>query len=268
MEASANRIVLLESTPFEPASADREMEAAAAIQRTLLEAELPRVPGFELAAYCRCASRIGGDFYEAHSNDSDTLWVTIADVMGKGVPAALFATSLSPLLRSLAEQSRNPAELLTRLNNVLGDELARVEMFITAQILRFDLRRRELWVAGAGHCPLLIAYPHDSSVLVPADGLPLGLEPAAFRGQRMRLRAGACLLLYTDGVTEARNDAGERFGHHRLEAFLRRACRLGFTAAEIKQALVAELELFEGSTLAADDQTFVVLADRPDTSDC
>ena len=193
----------------------------------------------------------------------DGLWsLAIADVMGKGVPAALLATGLSPLLRSLREQSSGPGELLAKLNRLLFPELSIVDTFITAQIVLADLRRRELRVAGAGHCPLLLVEPEAGTQLVKSTGLPLGVEPdGIFPEVRARFDSKAGVLLYTDGVTEAQDENGRRFGQERLESLILLAVQHNLVAEAIKDTLVTELDSFRGSGPVSDDQTFVGLTE-------
>lgn len=240
-----------------------ELEAAALIQQSLQQTTFPAEHGFGVDAFCRSARRIGGDFFDVSPAGEDLLWLTIADVMGKGVPAALFATSLGPLLRSLNQSHCCPAELLTQLNRAMYRELSRADMFITAQIVLADLRRRELWVSSAGHCPLLWAQPDGRAGFVPTENLPLGLEPdGGFVQTRVALEPGACVLLYTDGVTDARDACGEQFGPDRLEEIIRQAAKQHPTAAGVKGNLAAELDRFQAGAPAIDDQTFVVLLEE------
>jgi serine phosphatase RsbU (regulator of sigma subunit) len=239
-----------------------ELETAAFIQRSFLQTKISAPDGFSVASFCRSAHAIGGDFFEVSQAGDGLWWLAIADVMGKGVPAALLATGLGPLLRSLKEHSAGPGELLAKLNRLLFPELSEVDTFITAQIVLADLRRRELRVAGAGHCPLLVVEPEAGTKLVKSTGLPLGVEPdGIFPEVRTRLDSKAGMLLYTDGVTEAQDENGRRFGQERLESLILLAVHHNLVADEIKDTLVTELDSFRGSAPVSDDQTFVVLTE-------
>lgn len=262
MSAIIDRTAPLEVESLSPRTAPMEMEAAAILQRSLLQSKFTATEGFSVASFCRSAHAIGGDFFEVSQAGDGLWWLAIADVMGKGVPAALLATGLGPLLRSLKEQSHGPGELLARLNRLLFPELSEVDTFITAQIVLADLHRRELRVAGAGHCPLLLVEPDSGIQLVKSTGLPLGVEPDGnFPEVRARFESRAGVLLYTDGVTEAQDEDGRRFGQDHLEALIFRAVQRSLTADEIKDTLVTELDLFRGSAPVSDDQTFVVLSE-------
>jgi serine phosphatase RsbU (regulator of sigma subunit) len=143
------------------------------------------------------------------------------------------------------------------------DQLAEADKFITVQLAVADLHRRELHVANAGHCPLLISSPEHGAQAVAPDGMPLGICPEpTFMSQSVVLEPFASVLLYTDGVTEARNVAGSFFGQSRLEWWLGEAAERSSTAEQLKRSLLLELAAFQGGTCATDDQTFVILADE------
>src|SRR6266568_502371 len=142
----------------------RDLQIAKNIQRSLLLKTLPQLPGLGLAGYCESARQVGGDFYDVVRLTDYSLLLIIADVMGKGIPAALFAATLRSLLRALPELTRQPSELLSRVNRLLFDELSEVDMFITAQLVYVDSQQRRLVTASAGHCPLLLAVPGDIPV--------------------------------------------------------------------------------------------------------
>src|SRR6185503_13613295 len=128
-------------------------------------------------------------------------------VMGKGVLAAMFAAVFRVVLRATPELNREPAALLTRVNQLLFDELSNVDMFITAQLAYVDVKARKLIVGSAGHCPLLIADSSGVKSLSP-EGMPLGiLADAEFTSESIDLPEHCRVLLYTDGLTEAMNAA-------------------------------------------------------------
>ena len=140
--------------------------------------------------------------------------------MGKGVLAAMFAAILRAVLRATPELNREPAALLTRVNQLLFDELSGVDMFITAQLAFVDVKARKLIVGSAGHCPLLVADGSGVKSLSP-EGMPLGiLADTVFANETVDLPEHCRVLLYTDGLTEAMNAAGERFGQERLTDWL------------------------------------------------
>ena len=234
----------------------RELEIAGSIQRSLLLKELPSLPGFELAALCRSAHQVGGDFYDVLKLSDDTALLVIADVMGKGVLAAMFATILRAVLRAAPETDREPAELLSRVNRLLFDELSEVDMFITAQLVFIDAKARRLVVASAGHCPLLVADASGVKSLSP-EGMPLGiLNDTMFVSQAVDLPEHCRVLLYTDGLTEAMSAGGERFGQERLVEWL---THTRGPAIELQADLAYKLAQFQIKTGLNDDQTFLII---------
>lgn len=240
----------------------RELEIAKNIQQSLLPKTLPELPGYALAGFCESAQQVGGDFYDIVKFDDGSLLLIVADVMGKGIPAAMFAAILRSLLRAVPEWTNQPAHLLSRVNRLLFRELSGVDMFITAQLVFVDTRQSRLIAASAGHCPMLLG--HDSELAVKAlspEGLPLGILPeTTFGAQVENLTPRTRLLLYTDGLTEARNATGEFFGQDRLVAWFQRNLHERQSAEDLKAKLAAELVQFQGGSPIQDDQTFLIMA--------
>lgn len=238
----------------------RELEIAGSIQRSLLLKELPELKGFEFAALCRSAHQVGGDFYDVLKLSDDTALLVIADVMGKGVLAAMFAAILRAVLRATPELNREPGALLSRVNQLLFDELSGVDMFITAQLAFVDARARKLIVGNAGHCPLLLANGSGVKSLSP-EGMPLGILPdAVFTSETVDLPPHSGVLLYTDGLTEAIDGAGERYGQERLTEWFQQAHAKGRAAYELQEELASKLAQFQLKTGLNDDQTFLIMA--------
>jgi serine phosphatase RsbU (regulator of sigma subunit)/anti-sigma regulatory factor (Ser/Thr protein kinase) len=242
----------------------RELEIAQDIQQLLVPPTLPQLPGFGLAGGSQSAREVGGDFYDAIATGENSLLLVIADVMGKGVPAALFATEMRGLLRGLSARSADPAELLCNLNRLLYKDLSTVAMFITAQIVHVDLKGRLLTAASAGHCPILFVPPGDRSVsTLPIQGLPLGVRPnTVYPHHTARLGTPAALLLHTDGLTEARSPSGVAYGQRRLKAWLKAHAIAGRNATEMRDRLATEVTRFRGDTAMTDDQAFLLLIEE------
>jgi serine phosphatase RsbU (regulator of sigma subunit)/anti-sigma regulatory factor (Ser/Thr protein kinase) len=239
-----------------------ELDIAHRIQRALLPRQLPPLPGYTLAANWESARQVGGDFYDVLPLDEHTLLLVVADVMGKGVPAAMFATIMRSLLRALVGRTRRPAALLKRLNELLYEELSSVGMFITVQLVLVDIERREAVAASAGHCPVIVASGGTLEPLRIA-GTPLGVLPnSTYREQSAELAGPAGLVLYTDGVTEALNAEGEMFGQDRLLQWLRQNMSKVDNASTLRDALAAELERFGAAQPLRDDQAFVILLEQ------
>jgi anti-sigma regulatory factor (Ser/Thr protein kinase) len=241
-----------------------ELEVAQEIQQLLLPRSLPQPSGFGLAGGWQSAREVGGDFYDAISLGGSSLFLMVVDVMGKGVPAALFATTMRGLLRDHAARSSDPAQLLTTLNRLLYPELSAVNMFITAQIVHVNLQERSATIASAGHCPLLMAQPGRGTVSsLTAQGVPLGILPdTVYHHVAGTLGGPATLLMHTDGLTDTRNAEGKIFGQRRLMAWMRGNATPGRSAATLRDLLIAELNRFRGEAPLTDDQAFLLLSEE------
>ncbi|MCI0536537.1 MAG: SpoIIE family protein phosphatase [Verrucomicrobiales bacterium] len=241
-----------------------ELEIAKNIQRSLLPKSLPELPGYGLAGYCESARQVGGDFYDVVKIDDQSALLIIADVMGKGMPAAMFAAVLRSLLRAVPEWTSQPAALLGRANRLLFEELSGVDMFITAQLAYVDTAQRHVITASAGHCPLLVSVADSAGAQVKTvapEGLPLGImADATFTAHTESLSSDSRVLLYTDGLTEARNADGELFGQERLMEWFSESVRRHPTAEALKDHLANYLNQFQCNAAPSDDQTFLVMA--------
>ena len=236
----------------------RDLEIAAGIQQSLLPAALPRTPGLDIYGSATSAREVGGDFYDVIGFPNGSVLVVIADVMGKGVPAAMFAAILRALIRSRRDLASQPGALLQWVAATLFLDFDRVEMFATMQLAYFDLPAKSVRVAGAGHCPLLVADPSGDVVEIASQGVPIGiLQDSTFPESEHFVKPGSRLLLFTDGVTESRNSAGEHWGMDRLKD-----CITSSPQASPKQLgdiLLAEIAAHRGSAPVPDDITFVLL---------
>lgn len=224
---------------------------------------LPRFFGYGYAGSCQSAMEVGGDFFEVCPLSESSLLLAVADVMGKGSGAALFAGTLRTLVHAVVVPNLSPARTLRELNDLMFEQLSEAEVFVTLQLAVADLRQRQLHVANAGHCPLLISAPNQPAKAVAPEGIPLGIRPdAQFSSQTVQIDPFSSILMYTDGVTEARDSTGSFFGQPRLEHWFGRALAQNSTAAELKRGLLQELFRFQGCRQASDDQTFLILSDE------
>lgn len=242
----------------------RELEIAAEIQRSLLPAQLPACPPFALAAVCQSALQVGGDFYDVISANDGAVLLVIADVMGKGVPAALFAAVLRSTIRSMPQLFSQPGELLGAANKILFADLSRVDMFITAKLVYLDPGRGEMISASAGHCALLISAAGETGKAAPdKSGLPLGIEPHVAYPQTLNsLPPGGAALLYTDGLSETRNAGGELLGEKKLQQFLAETATQTHDAERGKFFLLERLATYRGDVPLTDDQTFILIRNQ------
>lgn len=239
----------------------RELEIARHVQRSLLPASISQPRGMELVGYCESAREVGGDLYDVIPLANDGVLMVVSDVMGKGLPAAMFALMLRSLVRASRALGDQPGRLLHQVNDLLQEELSRVDMFITAQLVFVDPRRRRLAVANAGHCPFLFCSAPGAAVeIISPDGMPIGVLPdVEFHEVSVPFGLGACCLIYTDGLTEARNPAGEMFGQERLRDWLSRSAGGEGEAEAMKRGLVRCLQDFQQDQALRDDQTFLIL---------
>jgi sigma-B regulation protein RsbU (phosphoserine phosphatase) len=255
--------------PGEAGDMLRELDAARNIQRSWAQKTFPKLPGFELSVYHRSPGHLSGDVCEVLPMGNGRALLTIADVMGKGAPAALVAASFRALLRTFAKSMTSPGRLLQELNSQLWDDLAAAEMFVTIQLVLVDTTRATLTFANAGHCPALLAdtpAPGGAAADAPAslrsvapEGLPLGVAPSPeFREVMIPLRPSSCLVLYTDGLSETAGRDGTLFGQMKLANCLGR--NFGHKASELTADILAELEEFQSPAPPRDDLTMLVLA--------
>ncbi len=235
----------------------RELEIATNIQKSLLPKALPNSGRFEFAGLSHSARQVGGDFYDLVYIDENRALLVIADVMGKGVPAAMFAAILRSLFRAAPELMNSPAALLDRVNRLIYEELSAVDMFVTAQLVYLDQSSRKLVTANAGHCPLLVSDAEGNVREFAPEGMPIGILPdTKFEDESMTLDGIQRILLYTDGLTEARNSKGDFFQDDTLTRLF--SSIQADSADELKSKLSHQLDNFQGDAALSDDQTFLL----------
>ena len=236
---------------------ERELAVAHDIQMGMLPRAMPAVPGIELAADLRPARAVGGDLYDVFMV-GDELWFIVADVAGKGVGAALFMAVTKTLFRALAPAGESLAAVMTRLNAELARENER-QIFVTALAGRLRAADRVVEYANAGHGhPMLVGPVTAGTIEAGAGGPALGIvEGAEYTAGRLPVPSGAALLIYTDGVTDARDAAGAAFGDRRLEQCLARCA--GGPAAKIVATVMSTVATFAGGAPQEDDITVLAV---------
>jgi serine phosphatase RsbU (regulator of sigma subunit) len=237
---------------------DQQLMTAKAVQAGLLPTGLPAIPGWDVAALWRPAQQLGGDFYDLIPL-ADALWgLLIADVSEKGIPAALMMAVARSLFRVYASADLSPSATLERVNRDLVAS-SRSGMFVTAAYAVADIRSGKLIIAGAGHPPgLVLRGPGGEVQLIGAGGIPLGIiGQAPFREETILLQPHQALVLYTDGVIEARDSSGEQFGLDRLQLSLRQAAVTSST--QLIDGLDNAVRAFVGATPPADDTAYLVV---------
>ncbi len=235
---------------------DRELSIARQIQAAILPRDMPRLAGLTVAARYRPMTAVAGDFYDFLEIDDRRLGVLVADASGHGVPAALIASMVKVAVAAQKDRAEHPAAVLAGMNETLWGRLG--GQYVTAAYLFLDRRAGLLRYGAAGHPPMLRAGTRESEVReVEQNGFPLGLmEAARYEELQQPLDGGDRFLLYTDGLVEAANAAGEFFGLERVKAaIVGGAAR---TPDALADALLEALATWSGLP-AADDLTLVLV---------
>jgi diguanylate cyclase (GGDEF)-like protein len=234
-----------------------ELELAAGIQRGLLPAAPPAVPGVELAGVCVPAANVGGDYFDYLVDGEGRIVLIVADVAGHSISAALLMTMAREVLRRHVADAKAPAELLDATNRALFADLVATELFITAFCARYDPATRLLEFSSAGHNPPFLRRADASVVPLETEGTALGiLEDGDYEQRELSLAAGDALLLYTDGVVEAADPYETPFGELRLQALLADADTDG--ADGLVERVLGAVEAHAG-TRRQDDVTLLAL---------
>ena len=241
----------------------REQEDAQAIQRGLLP-EVPALSGCDIAASWQPASAFGGDYYDIIRIDHTRVAIAVADVCGKGLPAALLMANLQAWTRASVAIDPSPREVAARLNRELTRH-AGPRRFVTCFYALFDTASGSLDFTNAGHPAAAVVAPDGSITRLSAGGMVLGaFEEATFEQGHAMLDRGARLLVFTDGITEAMRAVDEEFGDARLEAALR--ARKADSSPIVAEAILAEVRCFAGGPLQ-DDATLLVLTRTSQVAD-
>ena len=240
---------------------DAELAFAKAIQHSALPSVFPPFPNhkeFEIWASMDTAREVGGDFYDFYFVDEEHLAFLIADVSGKGIPAAMFMMTAKTLLKSYAESGMSVSEVLTQANNKLceGNDAG---MFVTVWMGYLNIKTGEVTYANAGHNPPLVRRADGSVEYVKSrPGLVLaGMEGIRYRANTVQLAQGDILYLYTDGVTEATDLNNTLYGENRLEAVLKSEPTADVQS--VCRKVKADVDAFAGDAPQFDDITMLTL---------
>ncbi len=258
---------------------DRELEIASEIQLRLLPTKCPQIQGVELAAECKTANRVGGDYYDFIPTNYDRIgqskqgrddeeaslvpWsIVIGDVMGKGVPAGLIMTMTRGMLRAEVLNRHTPAQIMQHLNRVMYADLENSHRFVSMFYSEYDPKTRILSFTNAAHNPPLWWQASTNSLhKLDTWGMLIGLDPESeYEDDRVQLASGDTIIYYTDGFTDAVNATGDRFDEENLCRAFRWACQHLDTTQEILEYLFDEIERFTGRTSQnSDDMTLIVM---------
>ena len=245
---------------------EAELNVASNIQRDMLPNIFPAFPErteFDVYATMDPAKEVGGDFYDFFMIDKTHLAIVIADVSGKGVPAALFMVIAKTIIRNQAQSSLSPAEIFTRANEQLCENNGE-GLFVTAYMGILDLCTGVLTYANAGHNPPLIQQNNGRfEWLKLRPGFVLaGMEGMRYKEFQVTLSPGDSLFMYTDGVTEATNAALELYGDKRLEDALNASEAHGLAPDQLLPFVKSKVDLFVAGAPQADDITMLDLQFR------
>ena len=238
-----------------------EIRIAAEIQRTFLPREIPESERFEIAAMNIPAQEVGGDFYDFIPLNERSLGLVIADVAGKGIPAALFMALSRSILRAIATADQRVEETIEESNSLIAADAA-AGMFVTLFYCTLDKETGEVSYVNAGHNPPLHYSQKEKRLrtLLPT-GMAMGVMPdLSYSVGHLTLETGDILVLYTDGVTEAFNQNDEEFGEGRLMDAA--VSSRGMSAGEILDTIYRKVTEFTGGAMQSDDITLVVVRCR------
>lgn len=238
----------------------RELALAGKVQASFLPSELPVPAGWQITAALKPASQTSGDFYDAIPLPEGRLGLLVADVVDKGVGAALFMALSWILIRTYAmEHPTQPELVLSTVNHRVLAE-TQTDQFVTVFYGILDPAAGTLTYCNAGHPPPYLFGPRHGAAARPLNrtGMPLGaIETATWEQATVQIDPGDVLVLYSDGITDAENSQRVSFGHARLKATVRAS--LGRSAQEIQNALLTEIEQFASEALQVDDVALMVV---------
>src|SRR5436309_5330310 len=241
---------------------DHDLEIARDIQRILLPSESPAVPGFDISGINVPARQVSGDYFDYIKVDDQRLGVAIADVSGKGVPASLIMAICRSVLRSQSANNPSPADVLQKVNRQLYPDI-KEDMFISVAYLILDHVRGSVSFARAGHdAPLIYSGKARTVAPLKPPGMVVGIDSGDVfdrltKDVAVPLERDDCILLYTDGITEALDNEGNEFGLERTIASVQSSAIEG--AQAIVTRLIDDLRNFVGSTPQNDDITMIAI---------
>lgn len=260
MQIMSNRLRRFMTEEVRRQRMEEELVIGQQIQLSLLPGGCPQIPGWEFAAFYRSAREVGGDLYDfvQAPDDEQCLNIVIADVTGKGVPAALFMSMSRTLVRAEVAHGYKPAGVLKRINDFIAKD-AHARLFLSMFYASLDTATGCLTFANGGHeWPLWRRAATGEVDALRAPGLLLGvvadIEPIE---RQVAIEGGDFLVFYTDGLTESRNGTGEMFGDERLQAVVQEATAV--SAPEMLATITGAVAEFAGDTPPFDDFTLVIV---------
>jgi hypothetical protein len=241
-----------------------DIELAAAIQKNLLPARLPDIPGFSMAAWYMPSGEVSGDHYDAHALPDSAFLLVMADNEGKGVPGAMLMMRTHAAIEAHIGKGGSPCDVLRDANRTLS-ATSSYSSFVTLFLGKLDARTKTLEYCNAGHCPGLLVRAGEVTELE-QGGLPLGIEETeTYESGTLRMQPKDVLFLYTDGLTETFSPQDEIFGLDRLKETLQRAASRG-AAQDVVDEVRGAVRAFRGSRERQDDVAMMCLVAHDSTA--
>jgi sigma-B regulation protein RsbU (phosphoserine phosphatase) len=238
---------------------EREVQVARELQASLMPSSMPTLAGWEFAAFWQPAREVAGDYYDVVVTDDapDRLGLVVADVTDKGMPAALFMALARSTVRAALAAAHDPVAAIAHANRLITADSVN-SMFVTLAYAQVQADGKSVAYVSAGHNPLLLYHAATGQIqLLPRTGIPLGIDAGSTFGLGTAdLAPGDCLLLYTDGATDAVSPAGEEFGLERIKHVVR--AHAAHPAGEIIAALRHTLDAFDAGLAQHDDITLLL----------
>jgi serine phosphatase RsbU (regulator of sigma subunit) len=235
----------------------QQLNSARDIQIRLLPVNPPKMPSYDLTGISFPCFEVGGDYFDFIQQENDGLIITLGDVSGKGMDAAILMSSLHATVRAQAETSATISELVNRINRYLNQNTP-ANKFVTLFCSRLDCRTHELKYTNAGHNPPLLIRRTGDVVYLEAGGLPVGItEYISYDEEGTAFEPGDVLIIYSDGISEAQNQQGEEFTAERLIEVVQKHADSG--AARLRDRIDEALLQFMGSAAPVDDMTLVIV---------
>lgn len=262
VESRTSELRIAQEKIFEQKGLEQEIELARKVQASLLAQEIPQLDGYIFAATVIPARYVGGDFYDFFSKDK-VCYVVLADISGKGFPAAMLTSTAHTLVRAAMKYESEPALMLSNMQDAIYPDLSSAEMFGTFFAASLDPETAVFTYANAGHTET-IWWKHNSQIVerLSATGFPIGIVPDNEISQKQILLAsGDTLVFYSDGITETFNPDQELFG---LERLIELVIANGDDSAHtLAQRILTEVDIFANGAALVDDLTLVVLKVLP-----
>ncbi|MGB9597203.1 MAG: SpoIIE family protein phosphatase [Candidatus Poribacteria bacterium] len=252
---SANEELLKSQVRYE-----NELAIAADIQKKLLTRKPPTDTDLDIAFINVMAREIGGDYYDFLKNDRDQLTMVIGDSMGKGMPAALLMTTVRAVWQSRAVSGfESPGDIMTAINRIVYPDLKATESFMTMFCALYEPKTSNFKYCNAGHNPpILHSGDNKNCVQLEIGGIPVGMFPdAEYHSDEFIMKKGDVIVMYTDGITEARNENDVEFGYDRLCDLINE--NYNKTSKEIADNILSAALQHTGNSSLSDDITIVVL---------